>query len=100
MVFDVTRRADACVAGWTGYYGIPRASGICLRAVRRWAIMILVWACLHVSMEGGQHECVEISGSQDLPRQPNRNQGCALALIAKATDGKGPSVRRGIEVGN
>jgi len=100
VVFDMARRANACETGRARYYGVPRACGICLWAVRRRAIVILIWACLHVSMEGRQRKSLEISGGKDLPCQPNRYQCRALALIAKATDGKGPAVRRGTQISN
>jgi len=100
VVFDVTRRANTCETGRASYYGVPWACWICLRAVRRRAVVILIWACLHVSMEGRQRKSFEISGVKGVPHQPNRYQGRALALIAKATDGKGPSVRRRSQISN
>ena len=72
VVFDVARRTDACEAGGAGYYGVPWACGICLWAVGRRAIVILIRARLHVSMESRQYERIEIRWGEDLPRQINR----------------------------
>src|SRR6266404_1802219 len=100
MVFDMAVRANACEARRARYDGIPRARGICLRAVGRRTIVVLDWTCLHVSMEGRQHKSIKFSGGKGLARQKHRYQRRALALITKATDRERPCIRRSTQISN